>query len=429
MNRPIREGLVPLLALVFGAAVGWVIRGPFSFGDVKPPGGHPPSAFTLDESAVVGTGATALPINDPRISFRQLKAAAGRLALKDTAEAVRQAESIPGHDNREAYLGEVLRTWGETNGLAAAAFALDYFQGERLTDALYYIADGWAESDPKGAAEWFKENTTGAVLDDAMWEALEAWGRKNPGEAFAWSDGLDDYVKSTAMQGLAEGWGAVDPKGAAEAGMTMKDNDYGEDFVVSVTTQWAGAAPGQAAEWAGTLVNERLRALVVNELGEIWANTDPGKAAEWADGLEDPGTKRAAEVGIAVGWSEHDPAGAIEWVLTAVEDEAQLDEMVGDITFNWSNLDPRGATRWLESQPPGEKGDRVLSAFSEMVLEDDPESAVAWASRISDPAARESKVRSLLDSLVADYGESARKAIQKFAIPEETKELYAPLVQ
>ena len=224
---------------------------------VRPPGGksgdngepsREPLTLVLDAS---GQGGAATPvlrdISDPRLSLRQLTAIAGRLAAEDPEEAVRRAMEIPGHDSREIYLGEALRAWGERDGAAAAAFVGELFQGRRLADALYYVADGWAEADPAGAAEWFHRNTEGTVLEDAMWEALESWGRKDPAAAFAWSANLDDYERSTAMQGLAEGWGAVDPEGAAAAGLEMKDTGHGRDFLVSVMTQWAGSAPEKAA--------------------------------------------------------------------------------------------------------------------------------------------------------------------------------------
>lgn len=384
-------------------------------------------AVTLDLGNVAADPSTIaeLPIDDPRISFRQLTAIAGKLAAKDPEAAVKRALEIPGHDNREAYLGEVLRAWGEKDGVAAATFAKDYFNGQQLTDALYYIADGWAEADPAGAAKWYHENTEGTVLDDAMWEALESWGRKDPAAAFAWTSNLDEYLKSTTMKGLAEGWGAVDPAGAAAAGLEMRGTDYGRDFLVSVMTQWAGSDPDKAAAWAAGLVDEELRGGVTQELGEIWSQTDPGKAAAWAAAITDPGQRRSAEIGIAIGWSEHDPAGAVGWAVEAVKDPEQLDEMVGDIVFMWSNLDPRGAARWLDQQPAGPKTDQILKSFSATIVDDDPASAAAWASRIADPAARDQHLRGILDGLVENFGDSARKAIQDFAIPEELKRAYA----
>ncbi len=418
-----------LVALVsLGAGIlGTVVVGKWSGKTPAPRDPSAPPAVTIAlDGGAAGPAPVDLAIDDPRLSFRQLTAIAGRLAAEDPATAVKRAMTIPGHDNREAYLGEVLRAWGEKDGPAAAAFAREYFQGEKLTDALYYISDGWAEADPAGAAAWFNENTTGTVLDDAMWEALESWGRKDPRAAFAWSENLDDYVKSTAMQGLAEGWGAVDPEGAVAAGMEMRDKDWGHEFLVSVATQWAGSDPTKAASWAAGLVDEQLRGAVMNELGSIWSRTDPKNAAAWAASIEDPGARFAAEAGIAIGWSEHDPGGAVEWALSAIQDPEQLEDLVGDITFNWSNLDPRGATRWLEQQAPGPQTDLVLKSFSGLVIDDDPESAIAWASRISDPALRAAQVRELAASLVAGYGEAGRRALQGYAVPDEVKREFAP---
>lgn len=425
MNNKASHLLTAVVSLVFGGVVTTVVQGIRERAESADPAGRAP--VTLDLGAM-GNGASAiaeLPIEDPRISFRQLTAIAGRLAAKDPEAAVRRAKDIPGHDNREAYLGEVLRAWGEKDGVAAATFARDYFNGQQLTDALYYIADGWAEADPAGAAKWYHENTEGTVLDDAMWEALESWGRKDPAAAFAWSASLDEYVKSTSIKGLAEGWGAVDPAAAAAAGLEMRNTPYGRDFLLSVMTQWAGSDPEKAAAWSAGLVDEELRGGVTQELGEIWSQTDPDKAAAWAASIADPGQRRAAEIGIAIGWAEHDPAGAVEWAVGSVKDPEQLDEMVGDIVFMWSNLDPRGATRWLDQQPAGAKTDQILKSFSSTIVDDDPGSAAAWAARISDPAARDEHLRGILDGLVETYGDSAKKAIQDFAIPDEIKRAYA----
>lgn len=382
-----------------------------------------PVTLVLDDSGTPNAdqGDITLAFNDPRISMRQLGKIGEKMALADPEAAVKRALEIPGHDNREAYLGSVLRTWGEKDGETAALWARDFFKGEQLTDALYYIGDGWAEADPEGAATWFNENTEGTVLDDAMWEALESWGRKDPAAAFAWTANLDDYLKSNVMQGLAEGWGAVDPEGAIRAGMEMGSADYAAEFVTSVMTQWAGSDPEKAASWALTVVNERLRAGVLNELGETWAQTEPEKAAEWIRSIEDPGNRRFAENGLAIGWSEHDPGGAINWALDSGTEQVHVDEMISDIIFNWANLDPRGAVKWLREQPPGPRSDSVLRAFTAEIADDDPRAAVVWASEINDPALRASHLRDMMQSWVELYGDRAREEIQALDLPAELK--------
>lgn len=429
MDTKLAVGLAALLSGGFSSTITWAVLS-------RTP---PPSGSTVEGSAPVtllpGGGpewlhrATGgLSIDDPRISFRQLSALAERMVAEDPVVAAKAAAGIPGHDNREAYLGSMMRTWGEKDGVAAATWAMLNYKGQELTDVLYYIADGWAEADPSRAADWFLEHAEGSVLDDALWEVAESWGRKDPHTAFEWTDGLDEFMKAGVMQGLAEGWGAVDPGGAAEAGMAMGDTDYRDDFLVSVMTQWAGSDPDKASAWAVALVNEELRSRTLSELGEMWSLRAPAAAAEWAATVSDPGARRAAESGIAIGWSEHDPAGAVEWALGSVSDPAELEEMVGDITFNWSNKDPRGAVAWLRNRPKGPGTDLVLKTFSGMLLDDDPAVAVAWAAEMADPAERDRQLRSMLDGLVEQYGESAREAIQTYRIPDALKADYAARV-
>jgi hypothetical protein len=420
--------LVALASGAISSLITWVATSPSrnDRGDSGGAGKDAAVTFTPAASAEWLYRATGgLEIDDPRISFRQLSAAAERMAVEDPVAAVARGREIPGHDNREAFFGSLFRTWAEKDGATAAAWVMENSSGQEQADLFFYVADGWAEADPESASRWFVENSNGSVLDDALWEAAEAWGRKDPRGSFAWAEGLDDLVKPGVMQGLAEGWGAVDPAGAAEAGMAMGDAEYRDDFLVSIMTQWAGSSPTEASVWAVGLVNEQLRSRVLGELGEMWSLRDPAAAAAWAKGIADPGARIAAESGIAIGWSEHDPAGAAEWALETITEPGELTEMISDITFNWTNHDPRGAVAWLSTRPQNTGTDLVLKAFSSRLMDDDPGAAVAWASRISDPAERDRHQRSMLDGLIEQYGDSARSAIQNFQIPDELKLEYA----
>ena len=356
-------------------------------------------------------------IDDPRISFRQLDRLAENAAFDDPVAAARSAEKIPGHDNREKYFGTVLRTWGETDGKSAAEWVIQEYKGQKLTDALYYVADGWAESDPEAAGDWFLENTDGAVLEDGAWEVLEAWGRKDPEAAFEWSKELDDYTKSNILFGLAEGWAAVDPVAAAAAGMEM-EGELRYDFLSSVATQWAGLDPTALGTWAQSLLSEELRAEVFMEMGEIWAQSDPEAAAAWSAALGNDADRYFIENGIAIGWSEHDPGAALDWAVNSVKDKEALSEMVGDIVFNWTNLDPAGTTEWLEQRPASAEKDTILEMFSESIVGLNPMAAVAWANEISDESMRTQQLRSLAEDWYAEEGQAALEEMRELGIPE-----------
>lgn len=388
-----------------------------------PEGGDPePAPQIVTMVPPRGSGLPELPagttIDDPRISLRQLGRLAEDAALFDPVAAVRSAESIKGYDNREAFFGAALRTWGETDGKSAAEWVLGEYQGERLSDALYYVADGWAESDPEAAGEWFLANSDGAVLEDAVWEVLEAWGRKKPEEALEWSGKLDEITQARILNGLAEGWGAVDPAAAAQAGLAMK-KELQYDFLTSVASQWAGSDPVALGNWAKTLLAEDVRSGVMSAMGKMWARTDPAAATAWASALETESDRYHIQNGIALGWSEHDPGSALEWVVENVSDPSALNEMMGDIIFNWGNLDPSGTTEWLNRQPVGAGKDGILEVFSDVIVGQDPMAAVAWANQISDTERRRQHLGELVRRWFDAEGVESLEEMKKLGVPAD----------
>jgi hypothetical protein len=361
----------------------------------------------------------AFEVGDPRLSFRQTNRAAEQMALEDPAAAIRAGMQIPGHDNREAFLETVFRTWAETNGDAAAVWATGNLNGADRSDGLYYVAEGWAESDPATAAEWFTRNTVGVVREDASWEILESWGRKDPQAALRWTDGLEPTAKQNFMDALAEGWAAIDPEAARQAGMAMLSSGetYAPEFLRSVATQWTGSDPQAAAEWGSSLPDERLRASILDEVTEGWAQTNPQAAAEWTARLSDPGSRRFAQAGVAAGWSEHDPAGAVQWAAGLNDGTDQSGKLVREIVNDWAEVDPQGAVRWIESRSSGPEKDAVLEAFSDTIVTANPEAAIAWAQEIADPSRRSAHLQKLSTWWIQREGASAIQALDAMNLP------------
>ncbi len=421
-----REGIVAGVSATLGLVAGLSI--PTLRNNGMPSNQSPPTAsitLVTDPATQERLGDGVLLLSDPRLSPQQLQKIGRQLVTRDPIDAVRRAKEIPGIENRDAYLGEALRAWGEADGETASRWVQSHLAGEALSDALYYVADGWAEAEPAKAAAWFHENTSGSIRDDALWESIEAWGRKDISAAVVWVKSLDEQLKWIAMDGLASGWASIDSPAAAAAGLQMLDEDYGHDFVITATNHWADSDPRSAAEWASGLENARLRANVSGELGKVWSQHDPKAAAAWLTTVADERSRRAALEGIAIGWSKHDPAGAIEWALASGDAPEALDEIITDITFNWSNLDPAGAAKWLENRPRGPDRDRVIQKFTTCFFEDDPQAAVGWAAEIGDPVQRETELRRLLKQWVDLRGEVARKEIETLDLPDGLKSEFA----
>jgi hypothetical protein len=328
--------------------------------------------------------AGGIPTN---LSSVNLEKSGYQLGSQDPLAAIAAAKNIPGRDNRYLFTESVFTAWGEKNGLEAAQWALANLKGVEKSDALYNIADGWAEADPAAAALWFNENTSGINREDAIYEILESWGRKGPEAALAWAENLDEYTRSSVMDSLAEGWAANDPQGAAKASEKLLEYDFGDEFVMNIAGQWASTDPGSAATWAGTI-------------------------------------KLYASLGVALGWSEHDPGAALGWAVGTVQNPGTRQRIIEDVMLDWSSTDPTAAAEWLNAQPKGPKNDEVLATFSSAIVDLDPESAVTWASTITDEAKRTENISSLLEEWIAMDGDSARKWVAGSKLSDDLKKKF-----
>lgn len=381
------------------------------------------SAVTLLREVADGTDAeTAVQdLSDPRLSLAQLRRSGDVGGRLDPVAALLAAATIPGHDNRNAYLAAALGAWAERDGAAAARWVVENFEGSLRGDALYYVADAWAESEPQSAGAWFLENTEGFVRIDALWEVLEAWGRKSPEEAVEWSGTLDEALKWEVVDGLAEGWAAVDPAAAAAHAETLGETAYASDFLRSVARQWAAYDPEAAAEWSRSLKQEEAAEAALVEIGQAWAALHPEAAARWAASETDAGRVRWAQEGIARGWSEHDPTGALEWLLGSPGGGDLREDLVEEVVESWSEIDPSQLANWLDGRPPGAATDLVLHRYSEAILPASPEAALAWANEINDPDSRREQLHRLASGWLSLAGPNAIEAIEGLGLPIDMK--------
>jgi len=365
---------------------------------------------------------TNLDISDPALSFRNLRRIAEARVARSPSEAVEAAMKVTGYDNREAYFSAALQAWGEEDGQSAAEYCVANFKGEQMADALYYVAEGWAESDPPTAADWFHENADAEVREDALWEVLESWGRKDGEKAFQWALELDGDIRSEVIDGLAQGWAAVEPERAAEIGESLQGETYQNEFLMAVASHWSDRDPMAAAKWGESLLNEQARAGVFDEIGENWAYTAPAEAANWAAQLQDPENRRAMLSGAISSWSEHDPDAAMDFIAGVETDESHMSGMLKDVIYNWSSVDPSGTVGWLENQESGESKDNVLSVFSDVIMNIDSEAAVAWANQMSDTTDREAKLRRLIPLWIKKEGPVALRQLEQMDIPANLQE-------
>lgn len=417
-------GIVMVLLFAIGILVGRkTVGGP----EVPADAGVNDSPGKVASNPVpAGKGSDAVVSLDlSRVSDRGLRKMGAQGALSDPIAAIERANELPRMD-RYAYLDAVFSAWGEKDGMGAASWISQNLQGSEKADALTSLASGWADSDPEQAAEWFNGNTGGETREEAISEALSSWSRKNPEGALAWTGSLDPNVKTWVMESLAEGWAAVDPAAAAEAGMQFAESDFGHEFLVAVATRWAASDPGAVARWASGIEDTRLQAAIYGDVATEWGVTDPEGALAWVEGIADEKLRGKAEAALAYGWAERDPAAAMDWAVEGVANPKQNQRLIKEVIIGWTEIDPGGAASYIDGLSPGEQTDSILKIFSNTVADLDPYSAISWAGTISNEAERIQLMQKLAQDWIDLDGTSARDALMKMSLPPKIRDMVVP---
>ncbi len=90
-----------------------------------------------------------------------------------------------------------------------------------------------------------------------------------------------------------------------------------------------------------------------------------------------------------------DSAAALEFAKQLPASRLR-DETISHLAKNWSRHDPASASEWIVGLPPGDGRDRALSQLI-TTSRDEPDSAFANASAISDDALRFSTAKTVVD--------------------------------
>ena len=108
----------------------------------------------------------------------------------------------------------------------------------------------------------------------------------------------------------------------------------------------------------------------------------------------------------------------MDWAIGHRAGSDHDDQVLDEIMQSWVDADPVDAADWLTAHVGDPQADVALQTFSELILDRDPVTAVAWAGRISDAERRDDHLRELLGDWVLMDGEEAREEIRKLNLPE-----------
>jgi hypothetical protein len=125
--------------------------------------------------------------------------------------------------------------------------------------------------------------------------------------------------------------------------------------------------------------------------------------------------KDVAEVMDAV----HAEEGA-RWIATVAASPSEY-QAINGLVGRWAGGNREAVAAWLQEQPAGEMRDVAIGAFAEYLAVNEGSVAVRWALAISNPLAREERLRAVIVKWADDKPEAARQWVlqQKFSLQRQ----------
>jgi hypothetical protein len=255
----------------------------------------------------------------------------------------------------------------------------------------------WAREEPSGALAHFRSHRDDAGPFGTLWltVVMMPWIEKDPlaaAKEFAstLSSEDDDILQGSIGNTV---WMVADKLAAADPRAAMRH--------VAALPEWArdsaySAVSKQVHGDGRPAFLDSIRAMPDGSEKTAWqraaatalAPVDAAAASQWIDSVgrveED---RREATRAVFEKWKQHDPRAATEWAAARLPEPERVLLLTRAIE-TWAPREPNDCGRWLAEWTPGPQLDPAVAAFVRAVRDKDPESARAWAERITDPQIR-----------------------------------------
>ena len=289
------------------------------------------------------------------------------LTLEEAMLALEQVRTWPSDLTRLGLLNFLLTRLAREDPAAAAAWLKT--NSDKTNPAFNAILMGivykqWAESDPRTAAPQFAaalhDVTDGfaqSKASNSVFMIAEKLAQADLPAAFRLVQELPEWTRRQAVTAVA--------KQVHGAGR--------ESFLNAIRTMPPGA---DATTWQ-------------HAAATALAPVDATAAGQWIDSLHlSADESGAAARAVFQDWKSHDPRAATAWAMTRLP-AAEHGALVTSTVQSWAQSEPNDCGRWLNELGENPSWDPAFAAFAGEVKRKDPESARAWAARISDAALRE----------------------------------------
>ena len=259
--------------------------------------------------------------------------------------------------------------------------------------------------------------------------ALEELARKDPQRAMKLALAEANFrLRADLRDAVLRGWAAVAPEAAAEYAFSVPLGDrqrafeavftgasHDPDADIRLGARLCAEHPdisadlGQFLITALTGVGAYDAALTfavqdttpnhnawLNSAMYEWAAHEPGRAKAALDRVTDPSEREAAFQGLISGWAAANPASLADYAMHLPMGDERARALAQALP-QWANYDAASAAEWLNRADPAPDLDLGFATVATLpdVVSHWPESAVAWAQCITEPALRANTLRML----------------------------------
>ena len=269
-----------------------------------------------------------------------------------------------------------------------------------------------------------EEGRSALILEIAnQWAALDLQG------ALSWAFTLERGNDRVALRKILRTSGSDDPVSALKALDTLKsaNPDLHHDGERPIFRQWAAMDPHSAWEAASSVTNPQQLANVQHDILLQWSQAQPAAVAAI---LKKIATNASSQTHLSAVFettagflADENPSETARWIASLPEGDARS-SATSSILGSWLQQDFPSAVQWLSDDlQPGKSQDAGISKLVSVIRNREPQIAVQWAARISDPALRTHVLTSASLSWWAMEPEAASQAVnQSDFLSEEEKD-------
>ena len=271
------------------------------------------------------------------------------------------------------------------------------FNSPREEEEIRMLAESWGAVDGKSAADYLDSVPHDQRPQLSLRATLAEWAMHDTDAAEAWAKNETTNQPNPYMIGVIAGAANVD---LTRAQTMLYEMPYGRergDAMAYVAGAHLENGNADAMTWATSVPDPRLEQAAIRKVATQVALADPVDAANWVLKNSNPDSIAYNVSTVAKQWSYQSPEDAVNWALGLPAGAAQ-DAAVAAALPSLVAKDPSAVEKILLNQPATQATDPARITLAKEYSSTDPVRAIAWANTVTDPRTRDHLTQHVMQS-------------------------------